>query len=289
MRISIVTPNLNRRDFLAQTMDSVLAADHGDLDYIVVDGGSSDGSQDCIEQRRNHLSNAISEPDQGLYDALNKGFALSTGEIMGWLNSGDSLFPDSLKLIDEIFTAHPAIEWVTSRIISFLDEDGRLVEQTIHWGVSREGFLRGEHLPGFSRGRSLSMVQQESTFWRRSLWDRAGGRLDTSYKLAADFELWARFFRHAELWSISAPIGAFRRHANQLSRIHWNDYLDEARRALTSHGAAPRNGLAQTLSVGLRRSLPRGLRPFAERLRLLKAAPFCEFDSETQAWLLSRH
>ncbi|MGO4706744.1 glycosyltransferase family 2 protein [Microvirga sp. 2MCAF38] len=289
MRISVITPNLNCRDFLAQTMDSVLAADHGDLDYIVVDGGSSDGSQDAIAARRNRLSGAISEPDNGLYDALNKGFALSTGEIMGWINAGDTLMPDSLKVIDEIFSAHPQIEWITSRVISFLDERGRLVEQNIHWGISRKSFLMGEHLPGFSKGRSLSMVQQESTFWRRSLWDKAGGGLDLSYRLAADFELWARFFQHAELWSISAPIGAFRRHANQLSRVHWNKYLSEASQALDHYGSRPRGAYAQTFSVGLRRSLPRGLRPLARRLRLLSPAPFCEFDNEKQAWSLSRH
>ncbi|WP_157961299.1 glycosyltransferase family 2 protein [Microvirga flavescens] len=289
MRISIVTPNLNRCDFLAQTMDSVLAADHGDLDYIVVDGGSTDGSQALVKARRNRLSATISEPDEGLYDALNKGFALSTGEIMGWINAGDTLMPDSLRVIDEIFSTHPQIEWITSRVISFLDERGRLVEQHVHSGVSRESFLSGEHLPGFSKGRSLSMIQQESTFWRRSLWERAGGGLDLSYSLAADFELWARFFQQAELWSVSAPIGTFRRHANQLSRTHWDVYLNEARRALEGLGARPRNALAQTLSVGLRRSLPRGLRPLAERLYLLKAAPFCEFDSEKQAWCLSRH
>jgi glycosyltransferase involved in cell wall biosynthesis len=288
MRISIVTPTLNSRDFLAQTMDGVLAADHGDLDYIVIDGGSSDGSQNVMAARRTRLTAAISEPDGGLYDALNKGFAKSTGEIMGWINAGDALFPDSLRILDEIFSAHPEVEWVTSRVISFLDERGRLVEQAVHWGIGREGYLAGEHLPGFSRGRSLSMIQQESTFWRRSLWERAGARLDTSYRLAADFELWARFFRHAELWSVSAPLGAFRRHADQLSAVHWDKYLAEAKQALEATGARPRNPYVQSLSVGLRRSLPRSLRPFATRLRLFTAAPFCEFDSQGQSWRLTR-
>ncbi|MBM6593713.1 glycosyltransferase family 2 protein [Microvirga pudoricolor] len=288
MRISIVTPALNSRSFLGPTMDGVLAADHGDLEYIVMDGGSTDGSQDVIAARRNRLKAAVSAPDEGLYDALNKGFALSTGEIMGWINAGDALFPDSLRILDEIFTVHPEVEWVTSRVISFLDERGRLVEQAMHWGIDRDGYLRGEHLPGFSRGRSLSLIQQESTFWRRSLWERAGARLDTSYRLAADFELWARFFRHAELWSISAPLGAFRRHADQLSAIHWDKYLAEAKRALEATGARPRNGHAQSLSVGLRRSLPRSLRPLASRLRLFRAAPFCEFDTQGQTWRLTR-
>jgi glycosyltransferase involved in cell wall biosynthesis len=289
MRISIVTANRNSRATLAQTMDGVLAADHGDLDYIVIDGASTDGSQAEIESRRHRLSYAVSEPDNGLYDALNKGFARSTGEIMGWINSGDALFPDTLSILDDIFTHHPEIEWVTSRVISFLDERGRLVEQSIHWGISREGFLAGEYLPGFSNGRTLSMIQQESTFWRRSLWERAGGALDTSYKLAGDFELWCRFFRHAEVWTISAPLGAFRRHENQLSSLHWDNYLEEAKRALHNGGATPRNAYLQTLSVGLRRALPRAMRPAAGRLGLLRSAPFCEFDNKRQAWSLLRY
>lgn len=288
MRISIITPNLNSRDFLAQTMDGVFAADHGDLEYIVMDGGSSDGSQDVMAARRDRLAAAVSEPDAGLYDALNKGFSRSTGEIMGWINAGDGLFPDSLRILDEIFTRFSQIEWVTSRVISFLDEGGRLVEQAVHWGVSRNGYLRGEHLPGFSPGRSLSMIQQESTFWRRSLWERAGAGLDTSYTLAADFELWARFFRHAELWSLSAPLGAFRRHTDQLSALHRDRYLAEAKQVLETAGAQPRNGTIQSLSVGLRRSLPRTLRPYATRLNLFEAAPFCEFDGEDQSWRLTR-
>lgn len=289
MRISIVTSNLNNREGLAQTMDGVIAADHGDLEYIVVDGNSSDGSQGVMEKRRHRLTTAISEPDQGLYDALNKGFAHSTGDIMGWINSGDALFPDTLTILDEIFTAYPEVNWLTSRIISFLDEHGRLVEQAVHWGICREGFFAGDYLPGYTGGRTLSMIQQESTFWRRSLWERAGACLDTGYRLAADFELWSRFFRHAELWSASAPLGAFRRHSGQLSSLHRDAYLAEARRALEAAGSRPGSALGQTLSVGLRRSLPRGLRPIATRTGLFKAAPFCEFDSGSQTWRLSRY
>src|SRR5258708_386709 len=102
MRISIVTPNLNQGAFLAQTIDSVFAADHGHLEYIVVDGGSTDNSREVIAARRARFSTLIMEPDKGLYDAISKGFSRSNGEIMGWLNSGDVLFPHSLSIMSEI-------------------------------------------------------------------------------------------------------------------------------------------------------------------------------------------
>ncbi|MFC5355645.1 glycosyltransferase family 2 protein [Azospirillum himalayense] len=286
MRIALVTPVLNRRDFLRQTMDWVLAADPGGLEYVVVDGGSTDGSLDVVRERAGRLAGFISEPDDGLYHALNKGFARTSGEIMGWINAGDGLFPDSLAIVREVFETFPEIEWVTSRVVSFLDEAGRLVEQGVHQGIARESFLAGEHLAGFSRGRSMTFVQQESTFWRRSLWDRAGGRLDTSLALAADFELWHRFFGHALLWSVSAPLGAFRRHRDQLSAVRHDDYVAEAGSVLRRQGVHPRGRFGQTLSVGLRRSLPRPLRPAAARLGLFRPAPFCRFDGAAQAWCL---
>ncbi|WP_353861957.1 glycosyltransferase family 2 protein [Azospirillum formosense] len=286
MGIAIVTPSLNRRDFLRQTMDWTLAADPGGLEYVVVDGGSSDGSLEIIRERAPQLAGYVSEPDGGLYDAINKGFARTRGEIMGWINAGDFLFPDSLAVVREIFETHPQIEWVTSRVLSFLDEKGRLVEQGVHQGIARDSFLAGEHLEGFSKGRSASFIQQESTFWRRSLWERAGGRLDTSLSLAADFELWHRFFQHALLWSVSAPLGAFRRHADQLSAVQRGEYLAQAESVLRRHGACPRGAVAQTLSVGLRRSLPRPLRSSATRLGLFQPAPLCSFDAGSQSWRL---
>ena len=289
MRVSIVTPNLNRAHFLRQTMDSVLAAECADLAYVVMDGGSNDGSLAVIEERRRHLHAVVSEPDGGVYEALNRGFAQTDGEVMGWINSGDIIFPDSLSIICEIFEQHPQIEWLTSHVLSFLDESGRLVEQHVHPGVARESYLRGEHLQGFSPGRTLSLIQQESTFWRRSLWEKAGARLDTSLRLAADFELWTRFFEYAELWSVSAPLGAFRRHADQLSGAGWNAYLAEAHKVLTSRGTKPNSQLAQTLSVGLRRNLPRALRPVAHALKLFSPAPQCNFDHKTQVWKLDRY
>ena len=273
---------------LEQTMGWVAAADTGRLDYVVVDGGSSDGTYEFLESRRHQLAFLISEPDSGVYDAISKGFAATNGEIMGWINAGDYLFPDSLRIISEIFQKFPEVAWLTSRVHSFLDERGYLIEQGVHNGFARDSYLAGEHLEGFSKGRALSFVQQESTFWRRTLWEKAGGHFHPSLCYAADFELWYRFFQHAELWSLSAPIGAFRLHSDSLSRINRNDYLAEAYSVLRSQGIMPRQSIAQNLSVGLRRSLPRQLRSVATALRLFKPAPLCIYDRERFSWRLER-
>jgi glycosyltransferase involved in cell wall biosynthesis len=287
--VSIVTPNLNRDNDLKFTMNSILAAKSGELEYIVIDGGSTDRSLEVIKEHQRDLSSFLSEPDEGVYDAVNKGFSRASGDVMGWLNSGDYLFPDSIKILCELFERFPHIEWITSRVLSFLDEKGRLVEQNVHSGVARESFLSGEHVIGYSRARALSLIQQESTFWRRSLWERAGARLDTQFRFAADFELWTRFFDHAELWSISAPIGAFRRHSDQRSRLFWTAYLSEAHQVLTNRGRRPKNWLTQTVSVGLRVKLPRPLRRLAHRAGVFAPAPLCEFDAKALDWRLLRY
>jgi hypothetical protein len=230
----------------------------------------------------------VSEPDEGLYDALNKGFRLARGDIMGWLNAGDLLLPNALPVVADIFSTFPAVEWLTSRILTLLDQRGRIVLQALHHGFERHGFLRGDTLPGFGRGPVATYIQQESTFWRRSLWERAGSRFDARLRLAGDFELWARFFVHAELWSVSAPLGAFRKHEGQLSEVHSSAYTKEASDVLRAHGGQPRSAAGAAARMFLRRTAPRTLRPAAHRLGLFRPAPIIDYDFESQTWRCSR-
>lgn len=284
--ISIVTPNLNGAPFLGATIDSVLAADHGALEYVVIDGGSTDGSLEVIAARAKRLAHWVSEPDRGLYAALNKGFALTNGDIMGWLSAGDYLFPHCLSIVGEIFESFPAVEWLTSRVITLLDAKGRVVSQRIHPGFARRSFLRGDNLPGFGLGPVSGFIQQESTFWRRTLWRRAGGRLDESLRLAGDFELWARFFRHARLCAVAAPLGGFRKHEGQISAVFWQDYLREASEVLRREGGRPESRLISGLRTFARQALPRALRSAAHRLGIFDPAQVCYFDFEAGEWRL---
>lgn len=216
-RFSIVTPNWNGRAYLRPCLDSVLEQNYPELEYIVVDGASTDGSRLLIEEYRDRLSTIICEPDNGHADALNKGFDASTGELMGWINSDDVILPGTLSFVARLFEARPDIEWITGRPSS-MNAEGVIewMGQSRPW--SRLRFLAGDN----------QWIQQESTFWRRSLWERAGGRLDTDFRLANDFELWCRFFRHAELHTVDRHLGCFRVRPGQRSIVFKSRYESEA-------------------------------------------------------------
>lgn len=204
-RISLVTPVFNSVKYIEQTIQSVLSQNYPNLEYIIVDGGSTDGTIDVIQQYQDRLTSWISEPDNGMYDALNKGFARTTGEIMGWISATDQYHVGGLAVVGSVFRDLSQVEWITGRATGFNEAGMTTVVLDIpHW--SRFRFLAGAN----------RYIQQESTFWRRSLWQRAGSRVDDSRRYAADFELWVRFFRHAQLYPVDALIGGFRAHGDSL-------------------------------------------------------------------------
>ncbi|MCP2680154.1 glycosyltransferase [Maricaulaceae bacterium NA33B04] len=219
--ISIVTPNYNGADYLQVALTSILDQDVTGLEYVVVDGGSTDGSAAIINQFSSRLSKTIIEPDDGHADALNKGFAQTSGDIMGWLNSDDMLFNGSLAFVQRLFAAYPEIEWVTGRASS-MNAAGEVthIQPARPW--SRLRMLCGD----------TAFIQQESTFWRRSLWERSGARLETDFSLANDFELWMRFFREAELHTADRHLGCFRIRPGQRSVAAAAQYQAEARQVL---------------------------------------------------------
>ncbi|HEY7130079.1 MAG TPA: glycosyltransferase family 2 protein [Nitrospira sp.] len=236
--VSIVTPSFNQAQFLEEAMRSVLEQTYPHVEYVVIDGGSSDGSTEIIRRYASQLALWVSEPDQGQYDAINKGFAKTTGEIMAWLNSDDKYTPWALSVVAEIFSSFPEIEWITSMHPVSWNLHGQAVAVDFTGGFSRHAFVRGANFPApGSYGRRW--IQQESTFWRRSLWERAGGRLDTALGMAADFELWARFYDHTELFGVQALLGGFRSHGAQRSVLCRDRYMSEAAQVLRAKGAWP--------------------------------------------------
>ena len=234
-RISLVTPVFNSAGYIEQTIQSVLAQNYPNLEYFIIDGGSTDGALDVIRKYESQIAGWISEPDNGMYDAINKGFARATGEIMGWISATDKLHTGGLLVVGSVFRDLPQVQWITGRP-TFFNEEGMtsLIEPPTRW--SRYRFLAGAN----------RYIQQESTFWRRSLWERAGSRVDDSRRYASDFELWIRFFKYARLYTADALIGGFRVHdaslgIQQLDLCHQiQDEIVEAELATTPWGSSLR-------------------------------------------------
>jgi glycosyltransferase involved in cell wall biosynthesis len=205
-------------------MDSILSQNYPNLEYIVMDGGSTDNSVEIIKKYQKHLTYWQSKPDGGQYYAINEALKRTSGEIMAWLNSDDKYHSAALFKVAYFFSAHKDIEWLTGRP-TVLDADGNFT-------------LIYDYLPVFSRKKFLNkdygnpFIQQESTFWRRSLWDKAGGRLCTDLDFAGDLELWVRFFRHAQLFTVDTLLGGYRLHGNQKAALFMDKYIREATKVL---------------------------------------------------------
>nr|WP_294794353.1 glycosyltransferase family 2 protein [uncultured Mucilaginibacter sp.] len=238
-KISVVTPSYNQAGFLEETILSVTNQNYPNLEYIVIDGGSTDGSVDIIKKHESKLSYWSSEKDNGLYDAINKGFKVATGEILMWINSDDLLMPMSLFSVGEIFMKHSEVNWITGISVS-LDERSRIIGADRAKSFSKFDFYT----------YNFYWLQQESTAWRKSLWDEAGGYISTDLSLAADLELWVRFFRKANLYPADVMIGSFRmRASDQKSLDGLDDYLAQAKRVIDDE--------IKTLDTSTRASLKR--------------------------------
>lgn len=216
-KISIVTPNFNKAQYLEKTMLSVLSQNYPNLEYIIIDGGSTDGSLDIIRKYENKLYYWVSEPDEGMYYAVRNGFEHSTGEIMAWIGSDDMYHANSFSVVAQIFTQCPQVSWLVGPQTHY-DEESRTIGVEISPYFNRLDFLMHEY----------QWIQQESTFWRRDLYDKVGG-IRTNYKVAGDFDLWMRFSRYEKMYITNALIGGFRHSEMQLSRnkdLYYNEADD---------------------------------------------------------------
>lgn len=284
--ISIVTPSFNQGRFLEETLLSVLGSPYPHLEYVVVDGGSTDNSVEILRHYHDRLTWWVSEPDGGQYAAINKGFARTTGEVMAWLNADDKYMPWTLEVVGEIFATHPEISWLTTFCPLTLDQGGRAI-RCVPKPFSGSGFRQGAHLPG-SGWLGAQFLQQESTFWRRSLWEEAGGSVDGGLRLAGDFDLWVRFARHAELYGVETPLGGFRYHGEQKTSQAYEAYLHEARAVYLRYEAK----LPSRWRAGLRslvtRMMPARLRPWGLRLGLVAPIHVCRQTLPAGPWQVER-
>lgn len=201
--ISIVTPSFNQGNFLERTLLSVLNQKYPALEYIVQDGGSSDQSVEILHRYHSQLYHVAVEPDHGQAHAINLGFRHARGEILAFLNSDDLLLPGTLHCVAEFFQQHPEIDVVYGHRI-IIDEKDREIGRWILPPHEDAAFIWNDYIP------------QETMFWRRSIWERAGGRLAEDYHSALDLELLWRFRQAgARFQRLPRFLGAFRVHPQQ--------------------------------------------------------------------------
>ena len=235
-KIALVTPSFNRASTLPATIASI-GAQTGDFDlhYTVIDGGSTDATSDVLRAHKDIVTDWVSEPDEGMYDAIVKGFARAPGDILGWINSDDTLFPWALGMVARIFTDVPKVQWISTLTQAAIDADGDIRYLRKVPGYSQRAFFDGVYF-GFGGGgdaHATEFIQQESTFFRRSLWEKVGPAALKSQSVAGDFALWTAFMAEAPLVGVDAPLGAFRIHnAGQLSRGQRDTYVQQCKTSL---------------------------------------------------------
>jgi glycosyltransferase involved in cell wall biosynthesis len=201
-----VVPRLSIRPlYLETTIRSVLGQDYPRIEYILIDGGSSDGSQTIIDRYSSKLAYWVSEPDLGQADAINKGFAHAKGDIFAWLNSDDAYRPRAISEAVAWLLSHPEIGLVYGQAF-YVDEAGRTIARYPAGPTDHQGLRRG-----------VTTIPQQATFFRARLW-RMVGPLDPSFYYAMDYDLWVRLSAVSPMAYVQRPWADFRIHDLSKSR-----------------------------------------------------------------------
>jgi glycosyltransferase involved in cell wall biosynthesis len=197
--VSIITPSFNQAGFLEETILSVLGQDYPNLEYLIADGGSTDGSLEIIQRYATRLAWWVSEPDRGQTEAINKGFAHAQGEILAWLNSDDTYLPHAVSRAVGTLQSHPEVGLVYGDA-DLIDKNGEVIgkfpaRQTDYRRL-RQGYV---HIP------------QQASFFRADLWKKVGP-LDPDFYFAMDYDLWVRLARISQLLHVPETWANFRLH-----------------------------------------------------------------------------
>jgi len=206
--ISVITPTLNQADTITETIESVAAQDYPHFEHIVVDGGSTDGALEILGQYP-HLR-WISEPDRGQSDAINKGIAMSSGDVVAYLNSDDVYRPGALQIVAEAFAARPACGVVIGDC-EILDADSQVQ------GLYKARLERREDLLRYWEWGTGFCIPQPAVFVRRELFEQVGGFREHLH-LAMDYEMWLRLAARTEFRVVSKTLAGFRVAPNTKTR-----------------------------------------------------------------------
>jgi glycosyltransferase involved in cell wall biosynthesis len=233
--ISIVTAAYNAAETIEETLASVRAQGYPGLEHVVVDGGSTDGTVDIL--RRAEGIRFVSEPDDGLADAMNKGIAMARGEIVGWLNADDLLNAGALDVVGRAAAQHPQAEWIVGRC-RIIDEDGAEVRRAV---TAYKNALLSRY--SFRLFLTQNFVSCPAVFMRAgALREIGGGPVDTRYRNSVDYDLYLRLARRSDPVVLDDELAAFRLRADALSTLAFDrqfaEHAEQARRYGAGHPVA---------------------------------------------------
>jgi GT2 family glycosyltransferase len=237
--VSIITPSYNQALYLEQTIQSVLGQDYPRIEYIVVDGASTDNSFEIIKKYNERLAYWISEKDSGQAEAINKGFGRARGEILAWLNSDDYYVPDTISAVVGCFEENPDVVMVYGDMLA-VDGNGQTINILKYKQLSLEDLL------------CFQIIGQPSVFFRRSALEETG-ILDPSFHFMLDHHLWIRLAQQGRILHVPQVWSAARYHAQAKNRARAAEFGREAFRVLDWAKTQP--GLAQVISGLERRAL----------------------------------
>ena len=236
--VSIITPSYNQARYLEATIQSVLAQDYARIEYIVVDGGSTDGSVELIKKYESRLAYWVSEEDNGQADAINKGLARAGGEILAWLNSDDYYLPNTISAAVKFFEENPDVAMLYGDMLA-VDEHGQTINLLKYRQLSLEDLL------------CFQIIGQPAVFFRRAAYEKTGG-LDPTFHYLLDHHLWIRLAQHGKILHVPQIWAAARYHAEAKNRAKAAEFGREAFRILGWAKSQP--GLSEAIARVERRA-----------------------------------
>lgn len=223
--LSVITPSYNQAEYLERTIRSVVSQEYPALEYLVMDGASSDGSVAILERwERAGKLRFVSQKDGGQSAAVNEGFARTRGDIIGWLNSDDIYAPGALGAVGEYFATHSDVDWLFGRC-PIIDRDDRPFKELVT--RYKEFWLRRY---SYRRLVVENFISQPAVFFRRRLLERVGP-LDPDYHLAMDYHLWLRMGRIAQPAFLDRELAYFRSSGDNKMSLRWRESFVEDLRA----------------------------------------------------------